>query len=83
MDDVADALYMSRSSFYRKIRGLSDLTPNDYLRLERLKKAAELLQEGKYPVSEICYLVGFNTPSYFTKCFLKQFGVLPKDFAGK
>lgn len=83
MDDVADALYMSRSSFYRKIRGLSDLTPNDYLRLERLKKAAELLQEGKYPVSEICYLAGFNTPSYFTKCFFKQFGVLPKDFSGK
>lgn len=83
MEDVADALCMSRSGFYRKIRGLSDLTPNDYLRLERLKKSAELLQEGKYPVTEICYLSGFNTPSYFTKCFLKQFGVLPKDFCTK
>ena len=83
MEDMADALKMSRSSFYRKIKGVLDLSPNEYLRLERLKQAAQLLKEGKSRVNEICYTVGFNSPSYFSKCFLKQFGVLPKDFIGK
>lgn len=82
MEDMADALKMSRSSFYRKIKGVLDLSPNEYLRLERLKQAAQLLKEGKSRVNEIYYTVGFNSPSYFSKCFLKQFGVLPKDFIG-
>ena len=82
MDDVADALNMSRSSFYRKMKGILDLSPNEYLRLERLKQAAQLLKEGESRINEVCYCVGFNSPSYFAKCFLKQFGVLPKDFVG-
>lgn len=80
MDDIADSLNMSRSNFYRKIKGVLDLSPNEYLRLERLKKAAQLLKQGEGRVTEICYMVGFNSPSYFAKCFQKQFGVLPKDF---
>ncbi len=82
MDDIVDSLNMSRSNFYRKIKGVLDLSPNEYLRLERLKRAAQLLKEGNGRVNEICYMVGFNSPSYFSKCFQKQFGVLPKDFAG-
>ncbi len=81
LDDMAGLLNMSRSSLNRKIKGVLNITPNDYIRLERLKKAAMLLKEGECKVNEICYMVGFNTPSYFTKCFLKQFGTLPKDFA--
>ncbi len=83
MDDMADNLNMSRSNFYRKIKGVLDLSPNEFLRLERLKKAAQLLKEGENRVNEICYMVGFNSPSYFAKCFQKQFGVLPKDFEEK
>ena len=82
MENMADGLNMSRSNFYRKIKGVLDLSPNEYLRLERLKKAAQLLKEGESRVNEICYTVGFNSPSYFSKCFQKQFGVLPKDFVG-
>lgn len=82
LDDMASMLNMSRSSLNRKIKGLLGLTPNDYIRLERLKKAAILLKEGECKINEVCYMVGFNTPSYFTKCFQKQFGILPKDFAG-
>ena len=82
MDDIVDSLNMSRSNFNRKIKGVLDLSPNEYLRLERLKRAAQLLKEGNGRVNEICYMVGFNSPSYFSKCFQKQFGVLPKDFAG-
>ena len=80
LDDMASALNMSRSSLNRKIKGILDMTPNDYIRLERLKKAAQLLKEGECKINEVCYMTGFNTPSYFTKCFQKQFGVLPKDF---
>lgn len=80
LDDMANLLNMSRSSLNRKIKGILGLTPNDYIRLERLKKAAQLLQEGECKINEVCYMTGFNTPSYFTKCFQKQFGTLPKDF---
>ena len=80
IDTLSEQMNMSRSNFYRKIKGVLDLSPNEYLRLERLKRAAQLLKEGKNRVNEICYMVGFNSPSYFAKCFQKQFGVLPKDF---
>lgn len=80
MDDIADALNISRSGFYRKIRGVLDLSPNDYLRVQRLKRAAVLLKEGNSRINEIAYMVGFNSSSYFSKCFQKQFGMLPKEF---
>ena len=80
IDTLSEQMNMSRSNFYRKIKGVLDLSPNEYLRLERLKRAAQLLKEGENRVNEICYMVGFNSPSYFAKCFQKQFGVLPKDF---
>lgn len=82
MEDMADELNMSRSNFYRKIKGVLNLSPNEYLRLERLKKAAQLLREGEGRIGEICYMVGFSSPSYFSKCFQKQFGVSPKAFVG-
>jgi len=71
---------MSRSKLQRKIKELSGLAPIDYIRLLRLKKAAVLLASGEYKINEICYIVGFNTPSYFSKGFAKQFGCLPKEF---
>ena len=80
VDDMADAMNMGRSNFYRKLKGVLDLSPNEYLRLERLKKAAVLLKDGEYGIVEISFRVGFNSPSYFSSCFKKQFGVLPKDF---
>lgn len=81
VDLLADKLSMSRSSLHRKIKGLSDLTPNDYIRLHRLKKAALLLQEGSYRVNEIAAITGFTSSSYFTKCFQQHFGMLPKNFS--
>ena len=80
LDKMAVLMNMSRSSMNRKIKGILNMTPNDYIRLERLKKAALLLKKGEYRINEVCYMVGFNTPSYFAKCFQKQFGTLPKDF---
>ncbi len=77
---LADQLFVSRSGLFAKIKALADITPNEMIQLTRLKKAASLLATGNYQVSEVCYMVGFNNPSYFSKCFLKQFGVKPSDF---
>lgn len=83
VSELADQLHMSQSSLLRKIKGISELTPNGYIRLVRLKKSAELLNEGMHSIAEISEMVGFNSPSYFTKCFQKHFGELPKDFVKK
>ncbi len=80
IDQLANELCISRSGLFAKIKTLTDVTPNELIQLIRLKKAAELFTQNKYRINEICYLVGFNNPSYFAKCFQKQFGVLPKDF---
>lgn len=80
VERMAEMLYMSRSSLLRKIKTLFSMSPLDFIRLIRLKRAAELIQEGKYRVGEICYMVGFNSHSYFSKLFCKQFGIMPKDF---
>lgn len=77
---IANAMNMSRPTLYRKLRDVSELTPNDFIQLVRLKKAAELLKQNELQISEIAYMVGFNSPNYFSKCFYKQFGVLPKNF---
>ena len=80
IEKLANNLSMSRSNLQRKIKGISGMTPNDYIRVYRLKKAADLMMKEDYRINEICYIVGFNSGSYFAKCFQKQFGVLPKDF---
>ncbi len=83
IDLLADSLCMGRSNFQRKLKGLTGMPPNDYIRLIRLKQAAKLLSEGHYRINEVCYIVGFCNPSYFANCFQKQFGILPKDFLQK
>lgn len=80
IDDLAQEMGISNSGLFVKIKQISGTTPNKLIQSMRLKKAAELLSEGKYRVNEVCYLVGFNNPSYFTKCFQKHFGKLPKDY---
>lgn len=83
IDVLAGQLGISRSGLFAKIKNLAEMTPNELIQLVRLKKAAGLLATRKYRINEICYQVGFNNPSYFSKCFQKQFGVLPKDFINK
>ncbi|MDR0844134.1 MAG: response regulator, partial [Tannerella sp.] len=80
VEHLAEILCMSRSNLLRKIKALTNLSPVDFIRLIRLKKAAELILEGEYRVGEVCFMVGINSQSYFSKLFLKQFGVTPKDF---
>lgn len=77
--NLADQLNMSRSSFYRKLKTLTDMSPVDYTKHYRLDCAARMLREGKR-VTEVLMDVGFTSSSYFAKCFKNQFGVLPKDY---
>lgn len=81
VEALAAAMNMSRSSLHRKIKALTDLSSLDFIRIIRLKHAAELLQEGELRINEICDRVGFQSPSYFAKVFQKQFGVTPTEFA--
>lgn len=74
---LCDKLGVSSSKLYRKIKELTDLAPNEFIRTIRLKKSAELLKTKKYNVSEVTNLVGFNDPLYFSRCFKKQFGFPP------
>ncbi|MCD8386088.1 MAG: ATP-binding protein [Bacteroidales bacterium] len=83
VDFLASEMDMSRSTLYAKIRSLVDITPNDLVRLTRLKHAAKLLVDGRYRISEVCYMVGFNSSSYFAKCFQKQFGMTPSEFVAQ
>lgn len=80
VESMADTFCMSRSSLLRKIKTLFNLSPVELIRIIRLKKAAELIQEGKYRMGDICYMVGINSQSYFTRLFFKQFGITPKAF---
>ena len=80
IDFLAEQLGISRSSLFSKIKTLANVTPNELIQIVRLKKAATLLAENKYRINEICYMVGFNSPSYFAKCFQKQFGIKPGEF---
>ena len=74
---LCDKLGVSSSKLYRKIKELTDLAPNEFIRTVRLKKSAQLLKTKKYNVSEVTNLVGFNDPLYFSRCFKKQFGFPP------
>jgi signal transduction histidine kinase/ligand-binding sensor domain-containing protein/DNA-binding response OmpR family regulator len=83
IDMLAEQLNISRSGFFSKIKSLAGVTPNELIQVVRLKKAAELLSGNKYRINEVAYMVGYNDPSYFSKCFFKQFNIRPGDFINK
>lgn len=77
---LARELAMSRTSIFKKLKAVTGMTPNDFMKLVRLKEASRLLAEGRYRISEIGFIAGFSSSSYFAKCFARQFGVLPTEF---
>lgn len=77
---LADNMCTSYSTLLRKIKVIFNASPVELIRIVRLKKAAELINEGSYLIGDICYMVGISSPSYFSKMFFKQFGITPKDF---
>ncbi|WP_346882618.1 two-component regulator propeller domain-containing protein [uncultured Algibacter sp.] len=73
----------SRSNLYIKLKDLTGLSSSAFIRNIRLKRAVQLLEQSDYSVKEIMYMTGFNTSSYFSKCFKKQFGSLPSEYVKK
>ncbi len=80
VEDFAASMLFGRSMFYKKVRGVTGYSPKEYLRIVRMKKAAELLVSTDTTVSEAAYKVGISDPFYFSKCFKAQFGVSPSAY---
>ncbi len=80
VETLADFMHMSRSTLYRKIKEMSNLSPNELVNLARLKKAAELLDTGSYKIYEIAEMVGYNSQTSFGRNFQKQFNKTPTEY---
>ncbi|MBT1711835.1 response regulator [Fulvivirgaceae bacterium PWU5] len=80
VNELCEALNMSRSLLYKKVKLLTGLSPVEYLRSLRMQEAAKLLKSKKYKVFEVVYMVGFSDLKYFRQCFVKEFGYSPSDF---
>jgi len=80
INQLASEVGLSRSQLLRKIKSLTGKSANHLIRKIRLEEAAKLIKNSDYTASEISYLVGFSSPSYFSKCFLDRFGFTPGEF---
>ncbi|OLY94375.1 response regulator transcription factor [Cnuella takakiae] len=80
VDRLAVHMNMSRTTLFRKIKAVADITPNEVINLTRLKKAAELLTDGNAKIFEVAYKVGYNSQTNFGRNFSKQFGMTPTQY---
>lgn len=80
IEDMATEMGMSRTVFFKKLKGLTGLAPVEYVRDVSLQKAAEFLEKGRHNVKEVSYMVGMNDAKYFTKCFKKKYNMTPSEY---
>ncbi|MDR3217534.1 MAG: response regulator, partial [Dysgonamonadaceae bacterium] len=80
VEDLGQHIGLSRTQLYRKVKSMTNYSPNELLRIMRLKKACRLLSTTETNVSEVAYDVGFTSPSYFAKCFKDYYNESPTDF---
>ncbi len=80
VDELAADMNTSRSTFFRKLKSLTGQAPNDFMRVIRLKRAVQLLEQNELTIAQVSYMVGFRHPNYFGKCFRKFFGVAPSSY---
>jgi signal transduction histidine kinase/ligand-binding sensor domain-containing protein/DNA-binding response OmpR family regulator len=83
VEDLAREMGMSRTVFFKKMKGLTGLSPIEYIREIRMHEAAKLLKTGKYNVKDVSYIVGISDTKYFTKCFKKKYNTTPSEFKKK
>jgi AraC-like DNA-binding protein len=83
VEDLGQQIGLSRTQLYRKLKSLTGYSPNELLRIIRLKRAYHLLSTTELSVSEVTYDVGFTSPSYFAKCFKDYYNESPTDFLKK
>jgi YesN/AraC family two-component response regulator len=80
---MAEQMYVNRTYLLRKLKSLTGIAPNGYIKNLRMEKAAEMIRLKVNTIAQIGYAVGFNDQSYFTKCFKKHFGITPSEYAAK
>ncbi|RPD99976.1 hybrid sensor histidine kinase/response regulator [Aureibaculum marinum] len=80
LEMLATEIGVSRAQLFRKVKALTGLTPNNFIKAIRLKYAAQLLDNDKFQITEVAFLSGFNEASYFSRCFKENFGCSPKEY---
>jgi YesN/AraC family two-component response regulator len=80
LEQLSSDLNMSKSTLYRKIKSMTGLTPLDFIRNIKMKRACMMLLTQRLNISEVAYSVGFSNPKYFSKCFKDEFGVIPSEY---
>ncbi|PWG78389.1 hybrid sensor histidine kinase/response regulator transcription factor [Pararcticibacter amylolyticus] len=80
---IADKMMMSHSTLYRKVKALAGISVNEFIRKVRIRHAEKLLLTGRYTISEISYMVGINSITYFRQCFKDEFGLAPSEYVKK
>ena len=83
LEQLSTEMGMSKSTLYRKIKSITGLTPLDFVRNVKMKRACMMLLARTQNISEVAYAVGFSTPKYFTKCFKEEFGITPSEYLQK
>ena len=83
IEEFAQKLGLGRTVFYQKLKSIIGLSPVDFIREIRIKRAVQLIDSGEYNFSQVAYMTGFNDPKYFSKCFKKQVGMTPSEYKGK
>ncbi len=80
VDDLVEEMGMGRTVFFNKLKSMTGLSPVEFIREMRIKRAAQLLGERKYNITEVTYMVGMNDSRYFAKCFKNTYGVTPSEY---
>lgn len=86
MDYLANRMNVSRSTLYKKVKSATDIAPNDYIRIVRLQRAVRMLVQERHRVKKVAFAVGFSSTTYFSTCFVRQYGMSPSEYvqrAGK
>jgi AraC-like DNA-binding protein len=83
IEDLAVEMGMSRTVFFKKMKGLTGLAPIEYVRDMLMRHAADLLESDDYSIKEVSYMVGMNDAKYFSKCFKKKFNMTPSEYRKK
>ena len=80
VDDLVDEMGMGRTVFFNKLKSMTGLSPVEFIREMRIKRAAQLLEERQYNITEVTYMVGMNDSRYFAKCFKNTYGITPSEY---
>jgi YesN/AraC family two-component response regulator len=80
VEELVEDMHMGRTVFFNKLKGMTGLSPVEFIREIRIKRAAQLLESGDYNITEITYMVGMNDSRYFSKCFKNTYGMTPSEY---